>query len=146
MAERLDPGDCNQQHKAQLEASHEQRIPVLSTGASTAERVHCPHYTCCTPRSAQSWGQRPTCQRTALPFKGTSAGWRTGTAQSLTKGNAACCIRGGGTPSTGHRLGPDKLESSFAKKDLRVLADNKPTMTQQRTLAGKKGQQHPRLH
>jgi len=34
-------------------------------------------------------------------------------------------------------LGPDRLESSFAEKDLRVLVDTKPNTSQQSALAGK---------
>ncbi|GAB0178756.1 mitochondrial enolase superfamily member 1 [Grus japonensis] len=76
-------------------------------------------------------------QLAMLLFRGTSTGWRNGSAGaswSSTKVNADAGISEQPTTDTSTGLGADWLESSSADKDLEVHMDNRLTRSQQRVL------------
>lgn len=58
------------------------------------------------------------------PCTGTSLGQRRFSQRPMRGKAKSCCWRGK-TPGTRYRLWPDKQESSFAKKHLRVLVNNR---------------------
>lgn len=90
---------------------------------------------------APNWGDHSICSRAALPFRGALASWRkglSGMSYKIQQGQMLSPAHREEQPLATKRVGTAWLESCFAEKDQRVLAESELSMSQQSALATEK--------